>query len=99
MKKYWTYEECKIEALKYKNRLDLKEGNKFVFAKINRNRWYELYDHMEIIGNRYKRLIYVYEFPDNTCYVGLTGNIKKRNNQHLNKENGSSVYNGRKNRL
>lgn len=43
----WTYEICKEEALKYKNRLELKVNNKPVFTKINREKWYELYNHME----------------------------------------------------
>lgn len=47
---------------------------------------------MEIIGNIKKRLIYVYEFPDNSCYVGLTFNIKKRNRAHLSGKKYSAVY-------
>jgi predicted GIY-YIG superfamily endonuclease len=36
------------------------------------------------------RCIYIYEFEDNSVYIGLTNNLKKRNNQHLNK---GPVYN------
>lgn len=41
-----------------------------------------------------KRLIYAYEFSDKHVYVGLTYNIKKRNNEHLrmNINNKSCVY-------
>ena len=39
-----------------------------------------------------KRLIYVYEFSDNSCYIGLTYNIKNRNRQHL-ESNKSPVFN------
>lgn len=35
------------------------------------------------VGNRYKRCIYSYEFPDNCVYVGLTYNLQKRNKQHM----------------
>lgn len=47
--------------------------------------------HFIKIGNRYKRLVYVYEFSDNFFYVGLTGNINRRMKQHVNDIN-SSVY-------
>jgi predicted GIY-YIG superfamily endonuclease len=46
---------------------------------------------MILVGNFFKRLIYVYEFPDNVCYVGLTCNIEKRKNEHSN-NNKSSVF-------
>jgi len=91
MKKYWTYEECKAEALKYKTRKETKDNNPSLYQKIYREKWDELYSHMEIIGNKYKRLIYVYEFPDNYCYIGLTGNIKRRNRQHTQEE--GNVFN------
>jgi predicted GIY-YIG superfamily endonuclease len=86
----YTYDECKLIALNYKTKKELKNDNPKVYYTIYR-KWYELYSHMEIIGNRYKRLIYVYEFEDNHCYVGLTGNIQRRNRQHI-QESGSVVY-------
>ena len=46
---------------------------------------------MERIGNKVKRLIYVYEFNDNHCYIGLTGNKNKRHLDHF-KDETSSVY-------
>lgn len=91
MKKYWTYDECKIESLKYKTRKELLKNNSSLYYKINRVKWYELFSHMEAIGNKYNRLIYVYEFLDNHCYIGLTGNIKRRNKQHTQQE--GSVFN------
>lgn len=91
MKKHWTYNECKIEALKYKTKTELRKNNSSLYEKIRREKWYELYTHMEIMGNRYNRLIYVYEFSDNYCYVGLTGDIKRRNKQHIQKN--GSVFN------
>jgi len=35
------------------------------------------------IGNRVKRLVYVYEFDDNSVYVGLTYNENKRKSEHF----------------
>jgi predicted GIY-YIG superfamily endonuclease len=89
----WTYEKCKEEASKYKTRKELREKNKSLCSTIQNNKWYELFDHMEIIGNKCKRLVYVYEFPDNSCYIGLTYNITVRNNQHISYNNNSAVRN------
>jgi predicted GIY-YIG superfamily endonuclease len=46
---------------------------------------------MTPLGNRMKRLIYAYEFSDNTVYVGLTFDLNERDRQHRKKEN-SQVY-------
>jgi predicted GIY-YIG superfamily endonuclease len=46
---------------------------------------------MEPLGHKYKRMIYVYEFSDNFCYVGLTFNKKKRHNSHITSKS-SAVY-------
>jgi len=40
---------------------------------------------ISVVGNRYNRLVYVYEFPDKTAYIGLTYNENKRHLQHLNR--------------
>jgi predicted GIY-YIG superfamily endonuclease len=82
----WTYEKCKQEALKYNTRKELRQNNTALASKIFREKWYELFNHMEHVGNKYNRLIYVYEFPDNHCYVGLTFNINERNRKHLSSE-------------
>lgn len=44
------------------------------------------------VGNRAKRCIYAYEFDDKHVYVGLTGNLKRRNAQHMS-SNDSAVFN------
>lgn len=46
---------------------------------------------MSNIGNRYKRFVYAYEFPNNVVYVGLTSNKEGRHLQHLQYKN-SPVY-------
>lgn len=87
----WTYEKCRVEALKYTTRKEMGVKDQLLYSAIRKNKWYELCDHMEIIGNSHKRLIYVYEFSDKSCYVGLTGNINIRKEQHLSDKE-SSVY-------
>ena len=44
----------------------------------------EICSHMTIIGNRHIRCIYAIEFSDNSAYIGLTYNISKRFNDHIN---------------
>ena len=90
--RYWTYDKCKEEALKYKTKSSLEKGCSGAYRGIIKNNWIKLFKHMIPVGNRYKRMIYVFEFDDNHCYVGLTGDIKRRKNQHLGKDIKSSVY-------
>lgn len=92
MRNKWTYEKCKVEALKYNTKKELAENSIGVMRAIWYNKWYELCGHMKLIGNLYKRLIYVYEFSDNSCYVGLTCDVDRRNYQHIYTDNSSSVY-------
>ena len=89
---FWNKKRCLKEALKYNKRSDFKKksGGAYNFAKKN-NFLDELCKHMIEIGNRFKRLIYVYEFSDKHIYVGLTYNIKERDNKHKRDLN-SSVY-------
>lgn len=90
---YWTYERCKEICLKYDRKNILQKEYSSVYNTIFNNKWFELYDHMITQGNKYKRLVYVFEFSDNYCYVGLTGNIKRRKNQHLFLDINSPVFN------
>jgi predicted GIY-YIG superfamily endonuclease len=46
---------------------------------------------MVLKGNRYKRIVYCFEFPDNHFYVGLTFDKVKRFNSHIT-EATSSVF-------
>jgi len=89
---YWTYKKCKDVALKYEFIVDFDTNNSTAYRTILRNKWHDLLNHMKRIGNEYNRLIYVYEFEDNCCYVGLTGNIKRRQIQHFGNDKNSSVF-------
>lgn len=89
---YWTYERCKEEAMKYEKKNIFQIERSSAYNAIYRNKWFDLFDHMIIQGNKYKRIIYVFEFIDNSCYIGLTGNIKKREKQHLLKDPNSAVF-------
>lgn len=45
---YWTKEKCKIEALKYKFRVDFRNGSNNTYSAARRNGW--LNDIYSIIG-------------------------------------------------
>jgi predicted GIY-YIG superfamily endonuclease len=91
-KNYWSEENCTEEAKKYEKRSDFKKfsGGAYNFAKKN-----GLLDivclHMNPTGNRFKRLVYTYLFPDRYIYVGLTYNIDIRDNKHK-RDEGSPVF-------
>ena len=88
-----TKENCKHIALKFETKSD--------FQKYEKGRWYnyairhnikdEVCSHMRVRGNKKKRCIYVAKFSDNSIYVGLTCDTKRRWSDHL-YEKVSSVY-------
>jgi predicted GIY-YIG superfamily endonuclease len=90
--RYWTYNKCKEESIKYKTKGEFRKNCSSAYNTIHLNKWYEMLSHMDIIGNKYNKCIYAYEFTDNHVYVGLTHNIDKRNYDHMTNKN-SSVYN------
>jgi len=86
---YWSYEKCKEVTLKYNSIGEFRKENGGAYYTINLNNWNHLFDHMKILPNFYKRLIYVYEFDDNSCYVGLTCDVHRRHKQHMEDLNSS----------
>jgi predicted GIY-YIG superfamily endonuclease len=89
---YWTKDEVAKEASKYSNRTDFVTNSNQAYQAAVNNGWYEdVTNHMKYLGNIYKRLVYVYEFPDNTAYIGLTLSEERRNIAHTTRE-GSPVF-------
>jgi len=85
---YWTKERCILDAKKYKTKTDWAKNSISGYGKAQRNNWLSVCcEHMEIIGNKYNRMIYSYEFPNKYVYIGLTGNPIRRKNYHLNNNN------------
>jgi len=88
----WTDQMIIDEAKKYKTRseFDIKSPSACTIARARK-----LMDiacaHMDRVGNITKRLVYAYEFPDNSVYVGLTYNKSRRHNDHTSKAK-SPVY-------
>lgn len=90
---YWTLNRCKDEALKYETIGNWRKFSGGSYMASYRNGWIEeCVDHMKPIGNKFKRLVYAFEFSDNFVYIGLTYNIQKRKRQHFSSHNKSSVY-------
>lgn len=90
---YWSKENCIREAKKHKSISSWR--NKFggSYNVAIKNNWIkECTKHMLICGNKFKRMIYAFEFPDNHVYIGLTYNLVKRKSQHLSRHNNSPVY-------
>lgn len=77
---YWNnIENCRIVALQYKTKREFIKNYPHVYTKSLKLGWLdEICKHMELIGDRYHRCIYSYEFSDNHVYVGLTCNLKRR---------------------
>jgi predicted GIY-YIG superfamily endonuclease len=92
--KYWTKEKCHEMALKCEYRSEFFKRFRTAYSAAFKKNWLdEICSHMKIIGNRYKRCIYAYEFSDNHVYVGLTYNLDKRNiNRKLNKRDQVTKY-------
>ena len=91
--KHRTYDEVKEAAKQYKTRMEFKKNdmNNYCFA-VSHGWLDDVCSHMTVVGDRYKRCIYVYEFSDNFCYIGLTYNIDSRHIQHISGKCFSKVY-------
>lgn len=87
----WDFDKCKNEALKYKSRNEFQKGNKSAYEYCRQNDILNaVCTHMVKLGSKFYRCIYVFEFNDNSAYVGLTYNLNSRIKDHLRK---GTVYN------
>ena len=81
---YWSKEVCQRESLKYNSRSEFNKNSPKAYQQSWLNGWLnDICSHMQIIGDKYKRCIYVYEFSDDSAYIGLTFNIDKRHSNHI----------------
>lgn len=61
----WNKERCTEEALKYEKRSEFKRNSAGAYNSCENHGWVdELCFHMKSFGNRFNRLVYVYEFND-----------------------------------
>jgi len=81
--RYWSFDQCQEEALKYKTKVEFKTKNSSAYSLCQKRGWIpRICSHMAPIGNAYKRLVYAYEFPNKVVYVGLTSDKERRQIQH-----------------
>jgi hypothetical protein len=93
--KKWTKENCIADAKKYNSIIEWSKNSGSAYNKARERKWIkECTKHMKILGNRMKRMIYAFEFPDHSVYIGLTYNSTVRKTEHLDSKKGkkSSVY-------
>jgi hypothetical protein len=80
----WTKELAHQEALKYNTKVDFKKNSPRAYSAAHTHKWIDdITTHMTPLGHLYKRMVYAYEFSDNSVYIGLTLNKGKRDQAHL----------------
>jgi len=85
---YWNKERCYEAALKCETRSEFNKKYSGAYNSSLRNGWMnDICSHMKIVGNLYKRCIYVWEFEDKSAYIGLTDNIDRRKKDHITSSN------------
>jgi hypothetical protein len=91
-KRHWTKDEIQKIANNYIHRGEFCIENGAACKYARSKGWYEeIVKHMEPVGNKYNRVVYVFEFPDKSVYVGLTGNVDRRERSHTKDEENSAV--------
>lgn len=96
-RKRMTIEKCHEIALKYETRSDFRKYDYNVYNLACGYHWLDkVCKHMKRTGNKFFRCIYVYEFPDNYAYIGLTYNLKIRNSNRKTQSNDAVINHIRK---
>ena len=76
---FWSFEQCEKEAKKYNSRIGFQIGSGSAYVISKKKGWLNLICvHMKTQVNKRKRLVYVFEFSDNFCYVGLQTFLQKQ---------------------
>jgi predicted GIY-YIG superfamily endonuclease len=78
-----TEEDLYAEALKYDNLKDFYTKSASAYMKARKLGILDkITKHMKILSGLSKRVVYAFEFPDNSVYIGLTHDVSKREKQH-----------------
>ena len=82
----WNINKIRLIAKKYKTKKDFRENayNAYIAAR-KLNCLQDVSSHMKPSGNRFDRMLYAFEFPDNSVYIGLTYNYESRYANHMKK--------------
>lgn len=80
---YWTRERILIEAKKYRTIKEFRRAEQGAYdAAHAMGIMDEVWEGKDVLGHKYKRALYVWEFDDKSAYIGLTFNYKKRHRDH-----------------
>jgi hypothetical protein len=81
----YTKDMVMADVAKSHNKVEFREKFPISYKAAREYGWYEeVTKPLEKVEDDRKRLIYAYEFPDKSVYVGLTVNEKRRKFDHLN---------------
>lgn len=85
---YWTKDRCHEVALKYSGRWQFQRlaGNVYL-AAFKLGVIDDICEHMDSKVSLLDRLVYVFEFDDNSAYIGLTNDIEQRLVEHKTNSN------------
>jgi predicted GIY-YIG superfamily endonuclease len=93
-KKYESYDEDTLlkKCSEYDSPVSLINQNYKLYCAAQRKDLLQKIEYKKgRLGHKYKRMVYVYEFPDNHFYCGLTYNESKRHQEHINDWSNTSV--------
>lgn len=80
----WNKKTIEIEALKYKSKMEFRDKSNTAYKTAHKLGIIDkVCFHMMSQGTLYKRFVYIYQFSDNSVYVGITLNKIKRHSQHI----------------
>lgn len=81
--KKWTFSAVKADAAKYNTRAEWFYASRGAYKAADKNGWVdEVCSHMQVVGNEWKRCIYVIRLDGRKAYVGLTANFERRMREH-----------------
>jgi hypothetical protein len=77
-------EEVLSLASQYDSASHLIKNNRRIYRLVERYGLHKEVKYKEgLVGNKFRRMVYVYEFSDNFFYCGLTFNERDRHNRHM----------------
>lgn len=82
-KGYWTKQKCQQVALKYNSRMKFKLNEGGAYNVALKNKWLDDISSHMMLFRTVNYFVYLFEFSDNSVYVGLTQRPDTRKNQHL----------------
>jgi predicted GIY-YIG superfamily endonuclease len=83
LQSYWSLEKCLNAASSCKTRKQFRTLYPGAYNSVIKNKWIDIINtNLSPSGHKYKRMVYAYEFPDNSVYVGLTCDIERRQSDH-----------------